>query len=79
MGNLAIIYRNQGRWNKARQLEAQVMDMTRKLHGEEHSEIFQAACIWMPKIAKLRHRMRQINPDFKSWIKKKSAVVRGAQ
>ena len=31
------------------------------------------------KIAKLRHRMRQINPDFKSWIKKKSAVLRGAQ
>ena len=36
MANLAITYKNQGRWNEAEQLEIQVMDMRKKLLGAEH-------------------------------------------
>jgi Tetratricopeptide repeat len=36
MGDLAITYFNQGRWNEAEQLELQVMDMRKKLLGPEH-------------------------------------------
>jgi Tetratricopeptide repeat len=33
MANLASTYRNQGRWNEAKQLEVQVMDMRKKPLG----------------------------------------------
>ena len=38
MGNLATTYWKLRRWNKAEQLEVQVMDMTMKLLGEEHPD-----------------------------------------
>ena len=36
MGNLAITYGNQGRWDEAEQQQIQVMDMKKKLLGAEH-------------------------------------------
>ena len=38
MGNLAVTYSNQGRWNEAEQLEVQVMEMRKKLLGAEHPD-----------------------------------------
>ena len=38
MGNLAVTYSNQGRWNEAEQLEVQVMNMRKELLGEEHPD-----------------------------------------
>ena len=38
MADLASTYKNQGRWNEAEQLEVQVLDMRKKLIGEEHSD-----------------------------------------
>ena len=38
MGNLAITYKNQGRWNEAEQLDINVMDVTEKLLGAEHPD-----------------------------------------
>ena len=35
MGNLASTYRYQGKWNEAEQLEAQVMDLSKKLLGPD--------------------------------------------
>ena len=37
MANLAITYRDQGRWNEAEKLQVQVMDTSKKLLGAEHS------------------------------------------
>ena len=34
--NIASTYWNQGRWNEAEKLQVQVMDMRKKLLGEEH-------------------------------------------
>ena len=34
--SLAMIYFDQGRWDKAEQLEVQVVDMTKKLLSQEH-------------------------------------------
>ena len=36
IGNLALTYRNQGRWKEAEQLEVQVLEMTKRVLGEEH-------------------------------------------
>ena len=36
MGNLANAYLSQGRWNKAEQLNVQIMEMRKKLLGAEH-------------------------------------------
>ena len=36
MANLASTYSNQERWDKAEQLQIQVMDMTKNLLGAEH-------------------------------------------
>jgi hypothetical protein len=38
MTNLAWIYSSQGKWNKAEQLEVEVLDMRKKLLGSEHLE-----------------------------------------
>ena len=38
MANLAVTYRNQGRWNEAEQLDIQVMDMRKKVLGAEHPD-----------------------------------------
>ena len=38
MGNLASIYRDQGRYNEAEQLEVQVLDIRKKLFGEGHPD-----------------------------------------
>ena len=40
MGNLAITYSNQGKWNEAEQLELQVMNLRlrKKLLGPEHPD-----------------------------------------
>ena len=32
MGNLASMYRNQGRWNEAKLLEVQAMELSKKLY-----------------------------------------------
>jgi hypothetical protein len=37
MANLASIYRNQGRWKEAEELEVRVMETRKKMLGEEHS------------------------------------------
>jgi hypothetical protein len=42
MGNLAVTYSNQGKWNEAEQLEVQVLDMRKKLLGAEHPDTLQA-------------------------------------
>jgi len=36
MGNLAGSYRNQGQWKEAEELEVQVMQMHKRILGEEH-------------------------------------------
>jgi hypothetical protein len=36
MANLALTYRNQGRWKEAESLFVQVMEMEKKVLGEEH-------------------------------------------
>ncbi|KAL8777872.1 MAG: hypothetical protein Q9194_002319, partial [Teloschistes cf. exilis] len=36
MNNLALTYRNQGRWKEAEELQAQAMDTTKRVLGEEH-------------------------------------------
>jgi Tetratricopeptide repeat len=38
MANLASTYRNQGRWKEAEKLEAQVMEMRKRVLGEEHPD-----------------------------------------
>ena len=39
MGNLVVTYSRQGKWNEAEQLEAQVLDIQRKLLDTEDSDI----------------------------------------
>ena len=36
MANLASIYRNQGRWKEAEELEVQVIETTKRVLGEEY-------------------------------------------
>jgi len=36
MANLAAIYNNQGRWKEAEELEVQVLQMRKRILGEEH-------------------------------------------
>jgi hypothetical protein len=36
MGNLALTYRNQGRWKEAKELEVQVIETSLRVFGEEH-------------------------------------------
>ena len=36
MANLALTYRNQGRWDAAEELEVQVMEMSKKKLGVDH-------------------------------------------
>ena len=38
MTNLAVTYREQGRWNEAEHLQVQVMEMRKKLIGAEHPD-----------------------------------------
>jgi len=38
MGNLAATYSNQGRWKEAEKLQVQVMQMCKKILGEEHPD-----------------------------------------
>ena len=38
MGNLASMYRNQGRWKEAEQLEVQVMETSLRVLGNEHPD-----------------------------------------
>ena len=38
MGNLALTYRNQGRWKEAEELDLQVMDTRKKVLGQEHPD-----------------------------------------
>ena len=38
MANLAVTYRNKGRWNEAEQLEVQVLEMRKKWLGAEHPD-----------------------------------------
>ncbi|KAH7108963.1 hypothetical protein EDB81DRAFT_429921 [Dactylonectria macrodidyma] len=38
MGNLASAYRNQGQWKEAEKLEVQVMEMRKKVLGEERPD-----------------------------------------
>ena len=38
MTNLAVTYREQGRWNEAEQLQVQVVEMRKKLIGAEHPD-----------------------------------------
>lgn len=37
--NLAVIYRNQGRWKEAEQIELQVMEAREKMLGGEHPDV----------------------------------------
>ena len=36
MVNLAVIYRNQGRWKEAEELQVQVIKISKRMLGEEH-------------------------------------------
>jgi hypothetical protein len=38
IANLASTYRNQGRWTEAEKIEVQVMEMSRRVLGEEHPD-----------------------------------------
>ena len=38
MANLASIYRNQGRWKEAEELEVQVMETSKRVLGQEHPD-----------------------------------------
>jgi hypothetical protein len=38
MGNLASTYRNQGRWKKAEERNVQVMEMRKRVLGQEHPD-----------------------------------------
>ena len=36
ISNLALIYRNQGRWKEAEELQVRVMEIRKRMLGEEH-------------------------------------------
>jgi tetratricopeptide (TPR) repeat protein len=38
MNNLALTYRNQGRWKEAEELNVQVMEMRKRVLGTEHPD-----------------------------------------
>jgi hypothetical protein len=38
MGNLALTYSDQGRWKEAEELEVQVMQMRKRVLGDEHPD-----------------------------------------
>jgi len=38
MDNLALTYRNQGRWKEAEELQMQVLQTRKRLLGEEHPD-----------------------------------------
>jgi Tetratricopeptide repeat len=38
MANIAVTYRNQGKWIEAEQLQVQVMNIRKKLLGAEHPD-----------------------------------------
>ena len=38
MGNLALTYRNQGRWKEAEELKVQVMETMQRVLGEKHPD-----------------------------------------
>lgn len=44
MANLASTYGNQGRWEKAEELDLQIMEVTKRVHGAEHPLMLTSVC-----------------------------------